>query len=117
MASERNIGVIRGVAVGSFGQNILVTLRDLDGVAQDVSSFTGTRTAIAQRPGGRSPLVTATVSFNSDGIDGVVSFNWATGDIDESGEWEIQITLNKGAARVKSFIGRMPVIPALQEDT
>ena len=116
MASERNIGVIRGVSVGSFGQTILVTLRDLEGVVQDVSAFTGTRTAIAQRPGGRSPLRTASVAFNSDGTDGIVSFSWADGDIDESGEWEIQITLNSGSARVKSFIGKMPVIPALQED-
>lgn len=116
MPSEQNIGVIRGVAVGSFGQTILVTLRDLDGIAQDVSSFTSTRTAIAKRPSGRGSLVTATVSFNSDGTDGIVSFSWTSGDIDESGEWEIQITLNSGSSRVKSFIAKMPVIPALQED-
>ena len=115
MPSESNIGTIRGVAVGSYGQVILITLRDLDGIAQDVSSFTGTRTAIGKPPGGRK-IATATVSFNADGTDGVVSFSWASGDIDESGEWELQITLNAGSARVKSFIGKMPVIPALQED-
>ena len=115
MPSERNIGVIRGVAVGSFGQTILITLRDLDGVPQDVQAFTGILTAIAKPPGGKK-TVTATVTFNSDGIDGKVSFSWASGDIDESGDWELQITLNSGSARVKSFIGKMPVIPALLED-
>lgn len=116
MPSEKNIGIIRGVAVGSYGQTILITLRDLDGIVQDVSAYTSTRTAIARPPHPGRKIVTATVSFNSDGVDGVVSFNWASGDIDEAGEWEVQITLNSASSRVKSFIGKMPVIPGLQED-
>jgi len=115
MPSERNIGVVRGVAVGSYGQTIVITLRDLNGVVQDISAYASTLTAIGKPPGGKK-IATATVTWNSDGTDGIVSFSWASGDIDESGEWELQITLNSATARVKSFIAKMPVIPALQED-
>lgn len=113
--SQGYIGIIRGVAVGSYGNTLLITLKDLDGNVQDVSSYTGTKTAIAHSPAGRTK--TATVSFNSDGSDGVVSWSWASGDIDVPGDWKVQIVLNSTSARVKSFIAKMPVIPGLAEDS
>jgi len=113
--SQGNIGVIRGVAVGSYGQTILITLKDFDGVAQNVSAYTGTRSAIALSPDG-GKRVTATVSFSTDGTDGIISWTWAAGDIDRPGDWQVQIALNSGSARIKTYIAQMPVIPALAED-
>lgn len=113
--SQGYIGIIRGVAVGSYGNNILITLKDLDGNAQDVSAYTGTKTAIGKSPSGKS--ATATVTFNSTGSDGVVKWSWASGDIDEQGDWEVQIVLNSASARIKSFVAKMPVIPGLAEDS
>ena len=109
------IGVIRGVAVGSYGQTVLITLKDLGGVAQDVSAYTGTRTARALSPDG-TRVVSATVSFNTDGTDGKVTWTWAATDIDRPGDWTVQIVLNSASARIKSFLAKMPVIPALGED-
>ena len=115
MGSQGYVGVIRGVAVGSYGQSILITLKDLDGNVQNVSGFTGTKTAIGIAPNKRK-TVTATITFNSDGSDGVITWTWASGDIDTPGDWEVQITLNSGSSRIKSYIARMPVVPGLAED-
>ena len=115
MGSQGFVGVIRGVAVGSYGQTILITLKDLDGNIQNVSAFTGTRTAIGVSSDKRK-TVSAAISFNGDGSDGVVSWVWAAGDIDRPGDWEVQLTLNTGGSRVKSYLARMPVIPGLAED-
>lgn len=114
--SQGYVGIIRGVAVGSYGNTLLITLKDLAGNVQDVSAYTGTLTALGKPPSGGSAK-SATVSFNSDGSDGIVSWSWADGDIDESGDWEVQVVLNSASARIKTFIAKMPVIPALAEDS
>jgi len=113
--TQGKIGIIRGVSVGSYGQTIQVTLKDLDGNVQDVSSFNATNTVYATSPG-KAKDVSATISLVSGGSDGVVSWSWADGDIDRPGDWEVQIVLNSATVRVKSFIGQMSVIPALAED-
>jgi len=110
------VGIVRGVAVGSYGQTIQITLKDLDGNIQDVSAYTGTRTALAKSDDGRK-TANAAISFNTDGSDGVVQWSWASGDIDRPGDWELQLVLNSGSARVKTYIAKMPVIPALAEDS
>ena len=115
MGSQGYVGVIRGVAVGSYGQTLLITLKDLDGNVQNVSAFTGTKSAIGVSPNKRK-TVTATISFNSDGTDGLVSWTWASGNIDSPGDWEVQLVLNSGASRIKTYLARMPVIPGLAED-
>jgi len=113
--TQGNIGIIRGVAVGSYGQTILITLKDLSGAVQDVSAYTGTRTVRALSPDGIR-TVTASISFNSNGSDGKIQWTWATGDIDRPGDWQVQVILNSGSARIKSYIAKMPVIPSLGED-
>ena len=111
------IGVIRGVAVGSFGQTLLITLKDLDGAAQDVSAYqASSSSALARSPDGRK-TVSSTLTFN-DASNGVVQWTWASGAIDRPGDWEVQVVLNNAGstARVKTYIARMPVIPGVQED-
>jgi hypothetical protein len=109
------VGIIRGVAVGSYGQTLLITLKDLDGNVQDASSYDGTNTAVAVSPDGRK-TVTATTSWNTDGSDGILSWTWADGAIDRSGDWLVQLVLNKTGGRTKSYVAKMPVIPGLSED-
>jgi hypothetical protein len=113
--SQGYVGVIRGVAVGSFGQTLSITLKDLDGNAQDVSSYSsGTGTAYGRSPDGRR-TVNASLTF-SDASNGVVTWTWASGDIDRR-DWEVQLVLtNSGStARIKTFIAKMPVIPGIAE--
>ena len=114
-AVQGYIGIIRGVSVGSFGQTLLITLKDQEGIAQDVSAFSGTKSAVALTPDKRD-TISATVTFNSDGSDGIVKWTWSDGQIDRPGDWEVQVILNSGSARIKTFIAKMPVIPALTQD-
>ncbi len=81
---------LRGVNVGSYGQLITVTFTS-SGVAQDISTYSGTKTFVAHSPRGGSE-VTATLSFVL-GSDGTMSFSWATGDIDRDGMWTVQMEI------------------------
>jgi hypothetical protein len=120
MASTGLIKPIRGVVVGSSGQTIKATCIDDDGVAQDVSSFTGAGsgiTAVAISPD-RRKTATATCSFTTppgDGSTGLVQWSWAIGDIDRPGPWEIQLEFYKaGTEMTKSYVGTMEVGKALR---
>ncbi len=115
MPAPSEIGTIRGVAVGSFGVLIFVTLRDTAGNPQDVSSFVGTKLAIGVSPDKRKTR-SASVSFSTDGSDGIVSWAWASGDMDRAGDWELQVVLNRPGGRAKTFLGTMPVIRQLTTD-
>lgn len=116
MATDK-IGVIYGISVGSYGQTIIVTLKDLDGVAQDISAYDGNKYAIALDPTRRS-TVQATATFTTDGTDGKVQWSWADGDMSRAGDWLVQIVLNKSSGgRAKTYVAKMPVIRQLLADT
>lgn len=99
---------LRGIVVGSYGQTIVVTLKDSDGNVQDISAFTGTKQAVARSPDEKK-VVTAAASFTTDGTDGKVQFSFASGDIDRPGDWSMQIVLNKTGAIAKSYTFTMDV--------
>ena len=86
---------LRGVNVGSYGQLITVTFTS-SGVAQDISTFTGTKTMVAHSPSGRKEI-TATLAFVT-ASDGTLSFSWATGNINRSGVWTCQMELIGGGS-------------------
>ena len=116
-STQGYVGIIRGVAVGSFGQVLLITLKDFDGNAQDISGYSSAASkAIARSSDGRK-TVTADLTFN-DAANGIVQWTWASGDIDRPGDWEVQLVLNNAGttARVKTYIAKMPVIPGVAED-
>lgn len=115
MTTPTELGVIKGVAVGSYGHYILITLTDLEGNIQDLSAYTGTKLAVAVSPDKRK-TVTATMLFNTDGSNGEVKWAWADGDIDRSGDWEIQLVFNKAGGRLKTYLGKMAVIRQLKSD-
>lgn len=116
-STQGYVGVIRGVATGSFGQTLLITLKDFDGNVQDVSGYdAASSSAIGRSPDGRK-TVSSTLTFN-DATNGLVQWTWASGEIDRPGDWEVQLVLNKasGLSRIKSYIAKMPVIPGVSED-
>ena len=91
---------ILGVMAGSYGQTITLTVVDEDGTVQDVSGYT-TITIVGQSPDGRK-TATANGSYVSDGSDGQVSFTWASGDIDRSGTWILQMEFTTASEVFKS---------------
>lgn len=107
MALTNKIQTINGVVVGSYLQVIQVACVDADGVAQDVSGYT-TRTAVAMPPDHRK-TVTASVTYVTDGTDGLVQWSFASGDIDRAGNWEVQLEFSTVSKMVKSYTAIMEV--------
>ena len=100
--------VIEGLVVGEYGKVQSVTCKDKDGVAQDISSYTGI-SVVARSPQGNK-TVTVTGSFATDGTDGGVAWSYSTGTyLDRDGDWNFQLHLTKTGYSTKSylFIGRV----------
>lgn len=96
------IPAIKGYVRGEFGKTIRLTLKDFDGVAQDVSSYDGTKTAVA-RHDDTGDEVSASVSFTNSGSDGKVEWTFADGDIDKAGLWEVQIIMEDSGQNKKGI--------------
>ena len=107
--------MLRGIHVGDFGNTITITLVD-DGVAQNLSTYTGTHLARARSPGGHK-YISSTVTVSS-ATAGEVTFSWSSGEVDRSGLWMLQIELG-GAANADLLISNpipMPVGPRLRNN-
>ena len=85
------IGYIRGLVVGQYGNPIPLTVVNKLGTAVDISGYSSAVVTI------RDPNDLKTVqyagSFITDGTDGRIRFTPEAGDIDRSGEWSGQIKL------------------------
>ena len=83
---------IEDLHIGDIGTVIKVTVQDKDAncvlTALDVSTAT-TREFIFKKPSGDKLTVTAT--FTTDGTDGQIEYTTVDGDLDEVGEWKIQV--------------------------
>ena len=105
--------MLRGIHVGDFGSTITITLVK-DGVAQNLSTYSGTHLARAKSPHGHK-YISATVTVSS-ATAGQVTFNWAAADIDRSGLWMLQIELG-GASDADLLVSDpipMPVVRRLR---
>jgi len=99
-----SVPMLKGIVVGTWGVVNSVTLKDFDGVVQDVSGYTGTKTAVFVSPDSKK-TITCTASFLTDGSDGVCTFSFSSGSpLDRSGIWESQIELNCSSALAKTYI-------------
>ena len=99
---------LKGINVGSWGQTYILTIVDDDGVAQDVSGYT--TLAIVAMPPSKKGVVTDTGSYTTDGSDGqITGAGFADGEIDEPGNWEIQVELSTVSELFKSYKGIMEV--------
>lgn len=76
------------IHVGDTGVSFQFTVKDQDSVAVDVSGAT-TKQLKFKKPGGTT--VTQTASFVTDGTDGKIEYISDDGDLDEAGDWEIQV--------------------------
>ena len=100
MAGTVTVEPIKGIMVGSFGQEIVLTVINEDGAAQDVSGY-GTITVAGLSPDQTKPI-TATGSYatGNNGTDGKVKFKWASGDIDRKGTWQVQVEFLDGTTEL-----------------
>lgn len=78
---------------GSFGTTIRRTIKDQSGAVVDVSGATGSggliRVFYLKPPSGT--VKTVVTSFTTDGTDGKVQYQLLSGDIDETGPWQLQV--------------------------
>ena len=100
------MATLSGITVGSYGITIQLTCVDASGTAQDVSAYTGagtTKILYAYPPNSSDKIVSATLSFLTDGTDGNLTFAFAAGDIDRPGDWKCQVELTTASAVLKSI--------------
>jgi len=91
-------GVIRGLVVGQYGDPILWTVCDSDGVAVDISGYSSSQVVNLRSPDNLK-TVSFTAAFQSTGSDGKITFTPVDGNIDRPGNWTGQIVLT-GASKV-----------------
>jgi|SRR3990167_5187462 len=106
------MATLEGITVGSYGVTIRITCVDGAGTAQDVSSYTTSRTLFVYPPNSSDKVVSATLAFLTDGTDGILTFNFASGDIDRPGDWKAQVELTTASAVLKS----KPFVIAVEQD-
>jgi hypothetical protein len=94
------IGYIKGLVVGQYGEPLSLTIVNKLGVAVPVSEYSGILITL------RDPHDLKTLSyagqFVSDGSDGRVKFTPGSGDIDRDGTWTGQVTFTKSGAQALS---------------
>jgi hypothetical protein len=109
-----NIEPVRGVMVGSYGQAITLTVVDDEGTVQDVSGYT-TITIITRSPHDLKTLTsTGSYATGSLGTDGAITYTYASGDIDRSGKWKVQVEFATGTEVFKTRYTTMDVGEALR---
>ena len=104
---------LEGLVVGEYGKVQTITLKDFEGNAQDISSYTA-YTIVCRSPEG-TKTVTADASFTTDGTDGKLSWSFSTGSyIDRDGEWDCQVELTKTGHKSKTYPFIIPVEKSLR---
>lgn len=91
---------------GDFGTVIEFTLTDVNGDAVNISDMT-TKEMLLKKPAGS--LLTKTAVFVTDGTDGKLQYTTLTGDVNEAGEWQLQIHVAKTDANFYSDIKTVTV--------
>lgn len=92
---------------GDIGTRFLITIKDEDGIAKPIGSYT-TKQFIFEKPSGN--LVTKTASFYTDGSDGKLYYTTLSGDLDEEGAWKLQVYIHDGSTNYrKSNVGTFRV--------
>ena len=89
---------LKGLTENDYGTVIEVEVQE-DGVAAEISGFT-TLEIIFLSPDGT--LKTRTAAFQTDGSDGIIEYTLVTGDLNQSGEWQLQVHLANATQDVRS---------------
>lgn len=106
----RDIRTLSASHVGDFGTILEVDIESPDGSPLDVSVAT-VLNLVFQKPDGT--VMTATASPKTDGMDGIVQYAFADGDLDQTGTWRYQAFVHLGTAEVWSDVGKLKVLPNL----
>jgi len=102
------LNLITGIVKGQYGSSIPLTVVDDDGIAIDLSSYTGI-TIKALSPDARTTL-SFTGAFVTDGTDGQISFTPSTNNtFDRDGTWEGQVQFTASGILVLTVIFEMEV--------
>jgi hypothetical protein len=105
---------IEDLHVGDIGTIIRATLQDTNAncvaSALNVSSAT-TITFTFKKPDGSK--ITRNGGFTTDGSDGKVQYTTVEDDLDQDGEWRVQLYLVLSSGSWRSEIGRFKVIDNL----
>ena len=81
-----------------FGHIGKLTCKE-DGSAADISTYT-TKQFVMTDPAGAATIKTA--AFDSDGSDGILKYTLIDGDIDLSGNWQVQARIIKAGVEITS---------------
>lgn len=81
------------IHVGDVGTVFERTVTE-GGTAVDVSAAT-VKQMIFRKPDGS--LLTKTASFGTDGTDGVLTYTTVDGDLDQPGQWQLQVRIVSAA--------------------
>jgi len=87
---------LQNIVNGAYGFVIDLTVQQ-DGVAQDISAFSAV-TFLFEDPDG--VVISHVAGFKTDGSEGIVRYTVADGDIDQEGNWRVQVVLSSASASV-----------------
>lgn len=91
-----------GLHRGEYGIVVTVTVNDVDtSAAANIAGYT-TKEALLKSP--TDDVKTNAAAFVTDGTDGLLEFTIADGDLDEEGNWHLQMRLAAIGQEVRSSI-------------
>jgi hypothetical protein len=90
---------LKNLVSGVYGIAMELTVKQ-DTVAQDLSAYTAI-TFLFEDPDGT--VTSKTGAFKTDGTDGIVKYVLADGDINQAGNWRVQVVLSNATASVPTL--------------
>lgn len=95
--------LLRGAVVGEYGKTYVISLKNFEDEAQDVSAYTGLRLHF-ESPDGRK-TITSTGAFVTDGSDALLSWSFdSDAPLDREGIWAGQAELDQVGQKSKSYV-------------
>lgn len=101
--------IVEEIHVGDIGTILEATIKNINTVV-DISTAT-TKSILLQKPSGA--VLTKAGNFTTDGTDGKLDYTTISGDLDESGVWQIQSHVINAVGDWHSDIKSFSVFPNL----
>ena len=79
---------------------VIATVKDSTGTVVDISSYTSIKFSMCADDRDRTVKIDkATAAFYTDGTDGKVKYEWASGDLDTAGEYLCEFLLEDASSK------------------